>query len=147
METAKRKTEAFLEDVTSYPRLVPTVPSVSFGVKEQKDVAVLVKVLLRREGLATNVRCTPRRLSITLSATPSDLGSHDVMNILSVLMAVGHHLEEVHGAEGDFVLSIDFWAKGGMETTLGRAKAFARRLKEGSVTLGEFWGAFDFWLV
>ena len=75
---------------------------------------------------------------------PTDFGSGGIMNILSVVMAVGHHLEDVYNVGSDYALSIDFWAKGCMATTLGKATGFSRRMKGGSVAAGEFWGAFDF---
>ena len=137
----ENRAEAYRGEVFPFPSIAPSVP---FGVKEQKDVALLVKVLLRREGLATTVRCTARRLSVTLSGMPSDFGSVGIMNILSVVMAVGHHLEDVYNIGSDFALRIDFWSKGCMATTLGKATGFARRMKAGSVEADEFWGAFDF---
>jgi hypothetical protein len=141
MALAQRKIEAFPEGARSYPRLIPTVP---FGAKERKDVTLLVKLLLRREGLAANVRCTPDGLSITLSGMPLEFGSGGILNLLSVVMAVGHHLEDVHHLESGFDLEIDFWANGRMATTLGKATSFARRMKSGGVTPAEFWKAFDF---
>ena len=135
------RAEDYREEVFSLPSITP---SVTFGVKEQKDVALLVKVLLRREGLATNVRCTASRLSVTLSGMPTDFGSGGIMNMLSVVMAVGHHLEDVYDVGNDFTLWIDFWAKGCMATTLGKTTGFSRRIKMGSVAAGDFWGAFDF---
>jgi hypothetical protein len=75
---------------------------------------------------------------------PSDFGSGGIMNILSVVMAGGQHLEDVYNVGYDFALWIDFWAKGYMATTLGKATGFARRMKAGSVAAGDFWGAFDF---
>jgi hypothetical protein len=141
VEIARRKMEDFLERAPSLPYLVPEV---SFGVKDQKDVALLVKLLLRRQGLSTNVRCTSRRLSIGLSSVPLEFGSTGILDILSVMMAVGPHLAEVCRVQDDFVFSIDFWARGRIKTTLGKTMGFVRKIKSGSVAPEEFWDAFDF---
>lgn len=116
----------------------------SFGVKEQDEAGLLVKDLLRRQGFELDVRCTAGRLSVALSGMPYDPGSGGIMDLLSVMMAIGHTFEEVYNVGSDFPLSIDFWAMGHMATTVGKATGFSRRMKAGTVTPGDFWGAFDF---
>ena len=119
-------------------------PGGGFGLKEQDEAVLLVKGLLRRQGFEPDVRCTACRLSVALSGMPSDPGSGGIMDLLSSMMAIGHTFEDVYNVGNDFPLSIDFWEKGHMATTVGKATGFSRRMKAGAVTPGEFWGAFDF---
>lgn len=115
-----------------------------FGVKEQDEAVLLVKGLLRRQGFELEVRCTAGRLSVSLSGMPYNPGTGGIMDLLSVVMAIGHTFEEVYHVGSEFPLSIDFWAMGHIETTVGKATGFSRRMKAGSVTPRDFWGAFDF---
>ena len=119
-------------------------PGDGFGVKEQDEAVLLVKGLLRRQGFELDVRCTAGRLSVALSGTPYNPGTGGIMDLLSVVMAIGHTFEEVYHVGNDFPLSIDFWAMGHMATTVGKATGFSRRMKAGAVTPGDFWEAFDF---
>jgi hypothetical protein len=136
-----RVREASTWDAFSNRRVAHGLP---LGEKEREEAALLVKCILRSKGLATDVHCTDRRLSVALPDMPSDFGTGGVMELLSVVMAIGHRFEDAYNVGGDFEFRIDFRAKGCMSTTVGKATEFSRRLKTGAVTPGEFWGAFDF---
>lgn len=141
MEKVPGIPKAFPEDAPSYPYLVQSVP---FEAEDQKNVMLLMKVLLKRAGVISSVLCTPRRLSVAISERPPGLGSARIMNILSGVMAVAQHMKDVYEVGNDFGILIDFWATGYMETTLGKATAFARKMKEGLVATGDFCDTFDF---
>ena len=141
MESVQKRTRNLREEQLSYPHLVPNM---HFGPKEQKDVVLLVKVLLKKEGLVCSALCTPRRLSISLSEIPTGLGPARLIKILSVMIAVAQHMKEVYDVNIDFSFLIDFWAAGYIETTLGKAMAFSKKMKAGSVAPGELLEAFEF---
>ena len=119
-------------------------PCGDFGAKEREDAALLVKCLLKRGGFEGDVRCTAWELSIFLRGTSFDFGFEEAMDLLSLLMAVAHTLDENPDVGKDFVIRVNFQALGYVVTTVGRTAALCRRMMMSRMTEEDFRRAFDF---
>jgi hypothetical protein len=129
------------EEQPHYPYLVPNT---EFGAKEQREVVLLIKALMKKEGMVASGLCTQRRLSVSLSEIPAGLGPGHLIKIFSVVIAVAQHMKEVYDVRNDFAFLIDFWAAGSVETTLGKAIEFSRKMATRSVAPGELLETFEF---
>ncbi len=119
-------------------------PCSDFGAEERENAALLVKCLLKREGLESDVRCTARELSIFLRGASFDFGFEKAMDLLSLLMAVALTLDENPDVGKDFVIRVNFPALGYVVTTVGRTAALSRRMGMSRMTGEDFLRAFDF---
>ncbi len=115
-----------------------------FGLKERETAALLVRSLLKREGLESDVRCSAGGLSIFLRGTSDDFGLEGTIRLLCLLIAIAQTMDEEHNVGNDFVIWINLWKLGYMVTTVGKAGVLAGRMKTSYMTAEDFWEAFEF---
>ncbi|MEW6721453.1 MAG: hypothetical protein AB1346_13485 [Thermodesulfobacteriota bacterium] len=115
-----------------------------FRSSKREEVALLVRCLLKREGLDSDIFCSTAGLAISFRGASPDFKPGNPARLLGLVMAVAHLLDEEHKVAPDFVIQVDFWGKGRMSTTVGKAAGLASNMPEARMTADEFHEVFDF---